>query len=72
MQLFHNLNEEGLTIIMVTHDQQLASRTQKIHVMDDGKLQKPNNNRENEKTTEKRENRRGTRNLHSLKENAEY
>jgi putative ABC transport system ATP-binding protein len=38
MELLHEINESGTTIIMVTHDQELATRSQRnIHILD-GKI----------------------------------
>lgn len=35
MELLHEINDSGTTIIMVTHDQELASRSQRnIHILD--------------------------------------
>jgi ABC-type lipoprotein export system ATPase subunit len=36
--LFKELNEEGATIVMVTHDHQVASYSKKIMIMEDGLL----------------------------------
>jgi len=36
MKIFKELNEEGLTIIMVTHDPEIAKFAQKIKIIKDG------------------------------------
>lgn len=38
MQLFHQLHKDGQTIIMVTHDQEIAQHAEKIIVLKDGKI----------------------------------
>ena len=38
MELFSQLNEEGTTIIMITHDSGIASHAKKIYRIVDGKL----------------------------------
>ncbi|ODA43227.1 hypothetical protein THER_2051 [Thermodesulfovibrio sp. N1] len=38
MEIFCNLNEEGKTIIMVTHDIDLTKKTKKIIKMLDGRI----------------------------------
>jgi putative ABC transport system ATP-binding protein len=38
MELFDELNEDGKTIIVVTHDQDIARHTQKIIRLKDGKI----------------------------------
>lgn len=51
MELLHEINDSGTTIIMVTHDQELASRSQRnIHILD-GRINSENiNNRTEEQT----------------------
>ena len=35
MELFQKLNEEGVTIVMITHDRNIASRAKRIvHIID--------------------------------------
>jgi len=41
IDLLEELNKEGTTIVVVTHDQQLASRTPRIIRMLDGRIQDP-------------------------------
>ncbi len=38
MQTFRKLNRAGITIVMVTHDPEVANCTQKIYVIRDGKI----------------------------------
>ncbi|MCK4340448.1 MAG: ATP-binding cassette domain-containing protein [Phycisphaerae bacterium] len=38
MEIFHKLNEQGVTIIMVTHEHEIAEQTQRIILMRDGKI----------------------------------
>ncbi|MBX0312841.1 MAG: ATP-binding cassette domain-containing protein, partial [Sulfurihydrogenibium sp.] len=38
MEIFENLNKEGRTIIMVTHEIDLAERTQRIIKLKDGEI----------------------------------
>ncbi len=38
MKVFLNLNKKGLTIIIVTHDPEIANCAQKIHILRDGKI----------------------------------
>ena len=38
MDLFQKLNEEGTTIIMITHDANIASHAKKTYRIVDGKL----------------------------------
>ena len=38
MELFHELNNEGRTIIMITHDSKIASHANRIVRILDGKL----------------------------------
>lgn len=40
MQIFFNLHSQGHTIIMVTHNQELANRTQRILYLKDGEIYK--------------------------------
>lgn len=40
MELFKKLNDEGVTIIMITHEQEIANCAKKIFYIRDGKLQK--------------------------------
>lgn len=40
MELFKKLNDEGATIIMITHEQEIANCAKKIYHIRDGKLQK--------------------------------
>ena len=40
IELLKNLNREGKTIIMVTHDSDIAAHAKKRLVMRDGKIQK--------------------------------
>ncbi len=44
MQLLHNLNDEGRTIVMVTHDPEIAAHTQRTIHLRDGKLERVVNN----------------------------
>ena len=39
MELFRNLNEEGVTIIMITHAPEVASCAQKTYLIRDGRIQ---------------------------------
>ena len=35
MELFHSLNEEGVTVVMITHDPKIAARAKRvIHIID--------------------------------------
>ena len=38
MELFHELNEEGRTIIMITHDRHIASHAGRIVTILDGNI----------------------------------
>ena len=38
MELFHSLNEEGRTIIMITHDSKIAAHAQRIVRILDGNI----------------------------------
>ena len=38
MSLFHNLNGEGITVVMVTHEMEIAEQTQRIIRLYDGKI----------------------------------
>ena len=38
MELFSRLNEEGVTIIMITHDEKIASNAQRIIRIIDGEV----------------------------------
>ena len=38
MELFHQLNEEGNTIIMITHDPKIASHAKRIVRILDGEI----------------------------------
>ena len=38
MELFSRLNEEGVTILMITHDREIASRTGRVIRMIDGEV----------------------------------
>ena len=38
IDLFVSLNEQGRTIVMVTHDPEIAGRANKVYHMGDGKL----------------------------------
>jgi len=40
-EIFHNLVEQGKTVLMVTHDASLAKRTQRILLLSDGELIDP-------------------------------
>jgi len=48
MELFQTLNDEGATIIMITHEQEIAEHASKIYYIRDGML------REERKMNEKR------------------
>ena len=39
MDLFKSLNEEGVTILMITHDPEIASHARRIVMIRDGELQ---------------------------------
>ena len=38
MELFKKLNEDGATIIMITHEQEIAEHANKIYYIRDGEL----------------------------------
>ena len=38
MELFDQLNESGVTIVMITHDSEIASRAKKVYLIRDGRL----------------------------------
>ena len=38
MELFQNLNEEGVSVLMITHDAEIASRAKKIITIRDGQI----------------------------------
>ena len=38
MELFEKLNEEGVTIVMITHDAQVAHRAKRVVHIIDGEL----------------------------------
>ncbi|GAL22281.1 macrolide export ATP-binding/permease protein MacB [Vibrio maritimus] len=38
VELFHHLNQQGQTIIIITHDDEVASQAQRILRIRDGKL----------------------------------
>jgi len=40
MELFKKLNDEGATIIMITHEQEIAEHANKIYYIRDGELRK--------------------------------
>lgn len=42
MELFKKLNDEGATIIMITHEREIANHAKKIYNIRDGNLQKEN------------------------------
>ena len=50
LELFMKLNKEGTTVILVTHDQDVAARAQKILKMKDGRIEK----NESKKTTKEK------------------
>ena len=39
MELFHNLNADGVTIIMITHAPEVACCAQKTYLIRDGRIQ---------------------------------
>lgn len=48
MELFEKLHQEGVTIVMITHDRQIASHAKRtIHIID-GEIQKDNEEGQNE------------------------
>ena len=44
MQLLHELHERGRTIVMVTHDPEIAEHTQRIIHIRDGRIESDRNN----------------------------
>jgi ABC-type lipoprotein export system ATPase subunit len=44
VQILHELHEKGSTIVMVTHEYDIADQTQRILHIRDGKLESDNNN----------------------------
>ena len=40
MEIFQNLNDKGLTILLVTHEQDVAQFAKRVLVFRDGKLRK--------------------------------
>jgi putative ABC transport system ATP-binding protein len=38
LELFHELNADGLTVVLVTHDPELASRTRRVIRLRDGRI----------------------------------
>ena len=42
MELFHQLNAEGATIVMITHEQEIAEHAQKIYYIRDGEIRQNN------------------------------
>jgi putative ABC transport system ATP-binding protein len=49
MQLLHQLHERGRTIVMVTHDPEIAAHTQRIIRIRDGRIESDRNNGHKEK-----------------------
>ncbi len=39
MKLFHELNSEGVTIVMITHEHEIASHAGRIVTIRDGRLE---------------------------------
>ena len=39
MNLFHSLNEEGRTIVFVTHDRKLGEECQRMVTISDGRIE---------------------------------
>ena len=39
MELFHRLNEEGVSVLMITHDPEIAAHAKRIVMIRDGELQ---------------------------------
>jgi putative ABC transport system ATP-binding protein len=44
MEIFQNLNEQGNTILMITHEQEIAEYAKRIIKIRDGKIEKDRNN----------------------------
>lgn len=40
MQIFQNLNDKGLTIVLVTHEQDIAQFAKRVLVFRDGKIRR--------------------------------
>ena len=40
MEIFQNLNDKGLTIVLVTHEQDIAQFAKRVLVFRDGKIRK--------------------------------
>jgi len=40
MEIFQNLNDQGLTIVLVTHEQDIAQFAKRVLVFRDGKIRK--------------------------------
>ena len=38
MELFHKLNEEGVTVVMITHDPKIASNAKRVIRIIDGEI----------------------------------
>ena len=38
MELFKKLNEEGVTVLMITHDPEIASHARRVVMIRDGEL----------------------------------
>ena len=38
MELFQKLNEEGVTIVMITHDKNIASHAKRVYNIIDGEI----------------------------------
>ncbi|SES86328.1 hypothetical protein [[Clostridium] polysaccharolyticum] len=38
MEIFKKINETGKTVILVTHDEKVASKTKRIITLSDGKI----------------------------------
>ena len=39
MELFHRLNDEGVTVLMITHDAEIAEHAKRVVTIRDGILQ---------------------------------